>query len=65
MRPGPVAALGFSAGGHLIASLALRAAKEGKRQPLDAQVLVYPGIDGKDWHSPEYNGFFNLSLIHI
>ena len=59
LRPGPVAALGFSAGGHLIASLALRAAKQGKLQPLDAQVLVYPGIDGKDWNSPEYNGFFN------
>ena len=59
LRPGPVAALGFSAGGHLIASLALRAARQGKKQPLDAQVLVYPGIDGRDWRHESYNGFFN------
>ena len=58
-RAGPVAAIGFSAGGHLIASLALRAARQGKCQPLDAQVLVYPGIDATDWKHPEYNGFFN------
>ena len=64
-RPGPVAALGFSAGGHLIASLALRAAQRGQRQPLDAQVLVYPGIDGRDWDHPEYNGFFNLGRWKI
>ena len=64
-RPGPVAALGFSAGGHLIASLALRAAARGQRQPLDAQILVYPGIDGRDWDHPEYNGFFNLGRWKI
>lgn len=65
LRPGPVAALGFSAGGHLIASLGLRAAKRKQPQPLDAQVLVYPGIDGRDWHSPEYNGFFNKGKWRI
>lgn len=65
MRPGPVAALGFSAGGHLIASLGLRSAKRKQPQPLDAQVLVYPGIDGRDWHSPEYNGFFNKGRWRI
>ena len=60
MRPGPVAALGFSARVAIwIASLGLRSAKRKQPQPLDAQVLVYPGIDGRDWHSPEYNGFFN------
>ena len=58
-RAGPVAALGFSAGGHLIASLALRAARRAQPQPLDAQVLVYPGIDATDWRHPEWNGFFN------
>ena len=59
-REGPVCALGFSAGGHLIASLALRSAKRSEaQQPLDAQVLVYPGIDATDWRHPEYNGFFN------
>ena len=59
-RPGPVGANGFSAGGHLIASLALRTARQGAgAQPLDAQVLVYPGIDARDWRHEEYNGFFN------
>jgi len=59
MRAGPVAALGFSAGGHLIASLGLRAHERGQPQPLDAQILVYPGIDGRDWDHPDYNGFFS------
>lgn len=59
MRAGPVAALGFSAGGHLIASLGLRAQERGQPQPLDAQILVYPGIDGRDWDHPDYNGFFS------
>jgi len=59
LRPGPVGAIGFSAGGHLLASLALRAKERGEQQPLDAQVLVYPGIDAQDWHHPEWNGFFN------
>ena len=65
LRPGPVAALGFSAGGHLIASLGIRAQRQGKRQPLDAQVLVYPGIDGKDWYHPDYNGFFTKGRWRI
>lgn len=51
-RPGPVAAMGFSAGGHLVASLALRI-----RKPLDAQVLVYPAIDPVDWLDPEKAAF--------
>ena len=59
IRGGPVAALGFSAGGHLIASLALRCAERKQHQLLDAQVLVYPGIDGRDWKHPDYNGFFS------
>jgi len=58
--PGPVAAMGFSAGGHLVASWALRAKKTGNgQQPLDAQVLVYPCIDSSDWGHPEYCGFFD------
>lgn len=57
---GPIAAMGFSAGGHLAASLALRAASaRGRRPPLDAQVLVYPCIDGVDWTDPESCGFFD------
>ena len=38
-RPGPVCAIGFSAGGHLIASLGARARERGQPQPLDAQAL--------------------------
>lgn len=56
---GPVAAMGFSAGGHLVASMALRT--KGKQRllsrPFDAQVLVYPCIDGSDWGHPEDCGF--------
>lgn len=58
-RGGPVAAMGFSAGGHLVASVALRLARETRwsRRPLDAQVLVYPAIDGIDWLNPDKAGF--------
>ena len=42
-----------------IASLARRAGERGQKQPLDAQVLAYPGFDSHDWYSPWYNGFFN------
>lgn len=61
-RPGPVAAIGFSAGGHLVASAALRLARERRpsRRPLDAQVLVYPCIDGSEWMDMEKCGFFKL-----
>lgn len=61
-RCGPVAAMGFSAGGHLVASLSLRLAKKDThwtRRPLDAQVLVYPAIDGKDWLEEDKCGFFH------
>lgn len=63
LRPGPVVAIGFSAGGHLVASLAARCEERnpGAQQPLDGQVLVYPGIDGKSW-DPAHTGevcFFN------
>lgn len=58
---GPVAAMGFSAGGHLVASLGLRKRMKGKKvQPLDAQVLVYPCIDGSDWVDPDSCGFFDF-----
>uniref|UniRef100_A0A7S2VM14 Alpha/beta hydrolase fold-3 domain-containing protein n=1 Tax=Zooxanthella nutricula TaxID=1333877 RepID=A0A7S2VM14_9DINO len=57
-RPGPVAAIGFSAGGHLVASHAVAARKKGRR-PLDAQVLIYPAIDGADWAHPYKNGFWD------
>jgi len=60
---GPVAAIGFSAGGHLIASLALnrRARHSVRRQRLllDAQVLVYPAVDGSGWLRPDEHGFFD------
>lgn len=69
-RGGPVAALGFSAGGHLITSLAAREAAEGggrgagegpaAEHALDAQVLVYPGLDGRDWLEPDSCGFFDI-----
>eukprot|EP00435_Cladocopium_sp_Y103_P037391 s2021_g9.t2 len=54
-KDGPVAAIGFSAGGHLVASLSLRL----KKTPLDAQVLVYPAIDGSDWAKPGSAGFWD------
>lgn len=58
---GPVAAIGFSAGGHLVASAALRLARERRpsRRPLAAQVLIYPCIDGTEWLNPETCGFFS------
>lgn len=37
---GPVCALGFSAGGHLVASVGLRTSQA--TRPLEAQALVYP-----------------------
>jgi len=89
LRPGPVAAIGFSAGGHLVASYSqrYRAPRVSRRKSLlqgrlarfcskkfhiksshskhrcsrkrhlDAQVLVYPGIDGADWEDPDESGF--------
>ena len=66
-RGGPVAAIGFSAGGHLVASHSLRAeARRAERvqtrstnRPLDAQMLIYPAIDGTPWADPEKADFFN------
>jgi acetyl esterase/lipase len=51
LRRGPVVAIGFSAGGHLVASLGARCEERcpGGPQLLDGQVLVYPGIDGRSW----------------
>ncbi|CAE8628549.1 unnamed protein product [Polarella glacialis] len=62
---GPIAAMGFSAGGHLVASLALKSGANGKVKkadsklcrPLDAQVLIYPCIDGSDWGHKDHCGF--------
>ena len=48
-RGGLVGAIGFSAGSHLIASLCRRAGARGQAQPLDAQVLVYPCLDPREW----------------
>lgn len=62
---GPVAALGFSAGGHLIASYTVHEdTPRRKLETLDAQVLVYPCIDGKDWADEENCDFsrFNYDL---
>eukprot|EP00933_Yihiella_yeosuensis_P030577 TRINITY_DN24206_c0_g1_i1.p1 TRINITY_DN24206_c0_g1~~TRINITY_DN24206_c0_g1_i1.p1 ORF type:complete len:377 (-),score=61.86 TRINITY_DN24206_c0_g1_i1:52-1182(-) len=60
-RNGPVAAIGFSAGGHLVASASRLLAKKGRSGsgPLDAQVLIYPAIDGEDWLDPEKSGFWD------
>jgi len=55
---GPLLAVGFSAGGHLVASHAVAARSKGRR-PVDAQVLVYPAIDGKDWVHPWKHGFWD------
>ncbi|CAL1133394.1 unnamed protein product [Cladocopium goreaui] len=49
--------MGFSAGGHLVASTV---AKHGV-QVLDAQALIYPCIDGSDWASEETCGFWGCS----
>eukprot|EP00913_Durusdinium_trenchii_P017862 g16786.t1 len=57
-KDGPVAAIGFSAGGILVASLSLRLGKR-DRTPLDAQVLVYPAIDGSDWAKEHSAGFWD------
>ncbi|CAJ1348332.1 unnamed protein product, partial [Effrenium voratum] len=51
-KEGPVAAMGFSAGGHLVASLSLRLGRRDRPPALDGQVLVYPAIDGSDWATP-------------
>lgn len=56
-RPGPVAAIGFSAGGHLVATLGARAAAKGCCQPLDAAVMAYPTIHPKAWADVESAGF--------
>lgn len=57
---GPVATMGFSAGGHLAASLALRTkGKTAMLQALDAQVLVYPCIDSSAWGHPDDCGFWD------
>jgi acetyl esterase/lipase len=58
---GPVGAVGFSAGGHLIASLALRmTGANAALKPLDAQVLVYPAIDGTEWGQEDNCGFWDF-----
>ena len=57
LRPGPVCAIGFSAGAHLIAALGARAAARAARQPLDAAVVVYPTIDASEWADAELGGF--------
>mmetsp|Transcript_71082 Transcript_71082/g.140893 ORF Transcript_71082/g.140893 Transcript_71082/m.140893 type:complete len:408 (-) Transcript_71082:528-1751(-) len=69
-RGGPVAAIGFSAGGHLVATHALRAEQRrmervqtrSRSKPLDAQLLIYPAIDGTPWLDPHKAGFFNSGV---
>lgn len=59
MHGGLVGALGFSAGGHLIASQAVEENRGSQTTAtLDAQVLVYAAIDGTDWQSSRACGFF-------
>merc|ERR1719203_863796 len=54
---GPLAIIGFSAGGHLVASACARSASWWRGQRPDAQVLVYPCIDGRDWLDENKAGF--------
>jgi len=60
-KDGPVAAMGFSAGGHLVASLGLRLGRRDRSSggALDGQVLVYPCIDGSGWAKPDEAGFWD------
>ena len=49
--------------GHLIASLAIlnkKASSPENLVKLDAQVLVYPGLDGSDWQSEDTCGFYDV-----
>ena len=61
-RGGPVAAIGFSAGGHLIASLGCARRSGEGGQLLDGQLLVYPAIviepDDCDFHNRDGRGGF-------
>mmetsp|Transcript_34152 Transcript_34152/g.72644 ORF Transcript_34152/g.72644 Transcript_34152/m.72644 type:complete len:410 (+) Transcript_34152:164-1393(+) len=55
---GPVLAIGFSAGGHLVASHGILARRENRRL-LDGQVLIYPAIDPREWRHPDKHGFWD------
>lgn len=55
---GPVVALGFSAGGHLVASTS---SLEGHGRP-DAQVLVYPCTEPRPWLVHEEAGFWRARV---
>lgn len=62
---GPIGALGFSAGGHLIASLAVEEARQHAsgdmlKLSFDAQVLVYAAFDSRDWQDPDLCGFWDI-----
>eukprot|EP00747_Dinoflagellata_sp_TGD_P078105 gnl/TRDRNA2_/TRDRNA2_159904_c0_seq4.p1 gnl/TRDRNA2_/TRDRNA2_159904_c0~~gnl/TRDRNA2_/TRDRNA2_159904_c0_seq4.p1 ORF type:complete len:277 (-),score=19.74 gnl/TRDRNA2_/TRDRNA2_159904_c0_seq4:56-886(-) len=57
---GPVGAIGFSAGGHLVASSMLKSHAAGEVVALDAQVLCYPGLDATEWQALETCGFFDI-----
>eukprot|EP00930_Biecheleria_cincta_P036692 TRINITY_DN25147_c0_g1_i1.p1 TRINITY_DN25147_c0_g1~~TRINITY_DN25147_c0_g1_i1.p1 ORF type:complete len:378 (+),score=50.15 TRINITY_DN25147_c0_g1_i1:140-1273(+) len=60
---GPLAIVGFSAGGHLTASANARSSAWWRGQRPDAQVLVYPCIDGHDWLDDNKSGFGpNISI---
>merc|ERR1712039_990325 len=58
LHGGPVAAMGFSAGGHLVACHSLKQAATSIR--IDSQVLMYPCIDGLDWGDKENCAFSNF-----
>lgn len=60
---GPLVIMGFSAGGHLVASASARSSAWWHGQRPDAQVLVYPCIDGHEWLDEEKAGFGpNISI---
>lgn len=54
---GPLVIMGFSAGGHLVASASARSSAWWQGQRPDAQVLVYPCIDGHEWLDESKAGF--------
>lgn len=60
---GPLAIIGFSAGGHLAASASSQPGSWWKGQRPDAQILIYPAIDAHEWLDEDSAGFGpNISL---
>merc|ERR1712107_524204 len=54
---GPLTIIGFSAGGHLVASSNSRPERWWKKQRPDAQILIYPAIAAYEWLDETRCGF--------